>query len=167
MSHTEIWVKPGSRLRSALIAAAAVVGLYFYLGYLPFIIWVIVGITAIALLWSLIHKPEPGPVIILDENGVLDKRLKVGVIQWADIRRIESYSLSSATYISLELHNSKNYESRRPLWLRLLSQSQRLLGMTPISISTNHLDVDHDTLVQMMHEGCGGIARETRNVDVG
>src|SRR6185369_521349 len=113
-----------------------------------------------------INKPEPGPVIILDEKGVLDKRLKVGVIQWADIRRLKSYSLSGANFISLELHNLKNYESRRPLWLHLLSQSQRLMGMTPIAISTNHLDVDHNTLVQMMHEGCGGIARETRNVDI-
>jgi hypothetical protein len=164
MSHTEIWLQPVNKFRSALIVAAALVGLYFYLGYLPFIFWVIGGVFAIALVWSLIHKPEPGPVIILDETGLLDKRLKVGAIQWSDIRRIESHSISGANFISLELHNLREYESRRPLWLRVLAQSQRILRMTPIAIATNHLDVDHNTLVQMIHEGCGGSARETQNI---
>jgi hypothetical protein len=59
---------------------------------------------------------------------VFDRRLKVGTIQWGDIRRIRAYSLSGAQYISLELHDMDHYESRRPLWFKLISQVQRVLA---------------------------------------
>ena len=95
---------------------------------------------------------------------MLDKRLKVGVIDWSDIRRISSHSIYSAEYISLHLHDTGKYESRRPVWLKLLSQVQRVFGMSSISISTMGLDVDRETLVDMIHEGCEMASEQ--NVDI-
>ena len=141
--------------RLLLIFVAAPVALYLYLGYLPFIFWIVIPIALISLLFKLMRGQSKAPIIILDERGVFDRRLKVGVIEWEDIRRIKSYSLSGAEYISLELHNTTKYASRRPFWLTAISQVQRVFGMTSIAISTNGLDVDHATLVQWLHEGCG------------
>ena len=129
--------------------------LYFYLGYVPVIVWILLAVTAPFILYRLIRGVNTeDPIIILDEEGVLDKRLKVGVIDWTDIRRITSHSIYSAEYISLHLHDTSKYESRRPVWLKLLSQVQRVFGMSSISISTMGLDVDRETLVDMIHEGC-------------
>jgi hypothetical protein len=154
MTPTEIRVSPRQQWRAALVAAVAMVAFYLYFGYLPYILWVIGIITLIFLLYNLVTRQNKGPVITLDDEGVLDKRLKVGVIHWEDIRRIKSHDLEGALYISLELHDQKSYEARRPLWLKLLSQFQRVHGMSATSISTNGLDIDHETLVDMIHEGC-------------
>ena len=167
MSPIEIRLAPLSYWRLLLIFIVAPVGIYLYLGYLPFIIWIVLPIALISLLLKLIHGQSKKPIIILDDNGVFDRRLKVGVIEWGDIRRMKSYSLSGAEYISLELHNMKKYASRRPLWLGAISQVQRVFGMTSIAISTNGLDVDHATLVQWLHEGCGMEGVEARTVDIG
>ena len=167
MSPIEIRLAPLNQWRLLLILLAAPVVLYLYLGYLPFILWIVVPIAFISFLFKLIRGQSKAPIIILDEQGVFDRRLKVGVIEWDDIRRIRSYSLSGAEYISLELHDEKKYKSRRPLWLGAISQVQRLFGMTSIAISTNGLDVDHATLVQWLHEGCGTTGVEARTIDMG
>ena len=167
MSPIEIRLAPVNYGRLLLILVAAPVALYFILGYLPFILWIVLPIALISLLFKAIRGQSNAPVIILNEKGVLDHRLKVGVIEWGDIRRIKSYSLSGAEYISLELHNAKKYQSRRPLWLGAISQVQRVFGMTSIAIVTNGLEVDHGTLVQLLHEGCGTEGIEVQTVDMG
>jgi len=167
MSHTEIRVVPGYKWRMALVALAASVLLYFYLGYLPVIIWLVGPIVVIVLLVSLIRGEGKEPVIILNDEGVFDKRLKVGTIKWSDIRRIRSYNLFGAEYISLELHDMNNYESRRPLWFKLLTQVQRLYGMSSIAISTNGLDIDQATLWHKLHEGCGSTSANPQTLEAG
>ena len=166
MSRTEIRLRPVNRLRAVLVAFAALVALYLYLGYLPLIYWILGGMIAFYFLVGAFRKPTTDPVIILNEKGLFDRRLKVGVIQWDDIRRIKSYSISGAEFIFLELRNLNTYQSRRPLWLRLLAQGQRAIGTSPIAIATNNLDVDHDTLFHKIHEGCGGSAPTARTVEI-
>ena len=167
MSHTEVRIVPGYKWRMALIALIAAGLLYFYLRYLPTILWAMLIIVGIFLLVTLIRGQSNEPVIIINDEGVFDKRLKVGTIQWSDIRRIRSYNLSGAEYISLELHNMNRYESRRPLWFRLLSQVQRVFGMSSIAISTNGLDIDQATLWQKLHEGCGSTSPNPQTIEAG
>jgi hypothetical protein len=138
----------------ALVAFVAMTALYFYLGYLPLVVWVSGLALLLVLLFNLVRGHSDDPCIVLNPQGVFDRRLKVGVIQWADIRRIDSYSLHGAEYVCLYLHDVKTYDARRPLWLRLLSNVQRIFGMSTISISTNGLDIDRATLMQKIHEGC-------------
>lgn len=154
MSPIEVRVNPNYKWRMALIAAVALAALYFYLGYLPVMGWVAVIVLVPVLIVKALRREGDEPVIILDDEGILDKRLKVGVIRWSDIRRIECHNLHGADYISLQLHDARTYEARRPLWLKALSQPQRIFGMSPTSISTNGLDLDMTTLVNKIHEGC-------------
>ncbi len=155
MSPIEVRLRPNNLWRSLLLVVASTVVLYFYLGYLPIVVWVVLIVTAPFILIRVVRGQDTvNPLITLDEEGLLDKRLKVGVIEWTDIRRISSHSIYSAEYISLHLHDTGKYESRRPLWLKLISQVQRVFGMSSFAISTNGLDVDRQTLVDMIHEGC-------------
>jgi hypothetical protein len=152
---TEIRVRHTNKLRVALVIAAALGGLYFFLGYMPVPGWIAgIGI-AIALVYRTIKGESDEPVITLDEQGIFDRRLKIGVIPWDDIRRAVPYSIQGIDYISLDLHDMKTYEARRPLWLRILSQGQRLFGMSSVSIMANGLDMDADTLAHKIYEACG------------
>ena len=55
MSHTEVRIVPGYKWRMALIALIAAGLLYFYLGYLPTILWALLIIVGIFLLVTLIR----------------------------------------------------------------------------------------------------------------
>lgn len=156
MSTTEVRAQRGYILRMVLISIAGMVALYFYLGYLPVEIWVLAIALVIVLLFRALRgrSRSSGPCIILDEQGVFDKRLKIGVIRWADIRRVYGRSLQGAEYVCLELHDKEAYEARRPRWQRLLFNVYRIFGMSTIAISTSGLDMDSETLQQKIHEGC-------------
>ena len=162
---TEIRVRHTNKLRLALLTAAALGGLYFFLGYMPVVGWIAGIVIAISLVYKAIKGDSKDPVIILDEQGIFDRRLKVGVIRWDDIRRAVPYSLQGVEYISLDLHDMKTYEARRPLWLRLLSKGQRLVGMSSVSILANGLEMDAETLLDKVQEGCGAVSRRT--VEIG
>ena len=154
MSPTEIRVQPNYPWKMGLIALVAIIALYLILGYLPFPMLVAAAVLAFVLAVSAIRDNDTDPCIIIDNKGVFDRRLKVGVIRWEDIRRIKSHSLSGAEYISLDLHNMRTYEGRRPLWLRLASKTQRMSGMSTIAISTNGLDMDRAALMRLIYQGC-------------
>jgi hypothetical protein len=162
---TEIRVRHTNKLRVALICAAALGGIYFLLGYMPFYGWIVGVVIAISLIIRAIKGDSKDPVIIIDDQGILDKRLKVGVIRWTDIRHAVPTTLQGIEYISLDLHDMKLYESRRPLWLRLLSKGQRAVGMSPVSILANGLDVDPEYLVDKIQERCRVVSH--RAADVG
>jgi hypothetical protein len=168
MSHTEIYQRRPNQFRLSLLLVGAVIALYLYFGFLSFIFWVIGAIAVVNLLVVAIRGENKGdPLIILNEEGVFDKSLKVGVIRWEDIRRIKSHKLHGQKYISLELDNLATYESRRPIWLRWPGKVFYLLGMTPITIMTRHLDMKHDTLIDKLHEGCGGVTKTSRTLNWG
>lgn len=139
-------------------------GPYFFLGYLPVQIWVLGIALVIALLFNALRGQSSGPCIILDEHGVFDKRLKLGVIRWADIRRVSCHSLEGAEYVCLDLHDMKAYEARRPRLLRTLSNVHRVFGMSTIAISTSGLDMDSGTLQHKIEEGCEAHWEEIKSV---
>jgi hypothetical protein len=154
MSPIEIRPIPNFRWRIGLIGVAGIIALYFFLGYLPTVLWLCGGVFVAILVHSAVRGESTDPCIVLDEEGVLDKRLKVGVISWDDIRRISLYDLQGAPYVCLELHNAETYAARQPAWLKLASKTQRLVGMSSMSISTSGLDMDNKTLAGLIHEGC-------------
>jgi hypothetical protein len=161
MASTEIRVEPNHKWRMALLFLVAAGVLYYMLGYLPFIVWVAGGVLLVALVVRLIRPESDDPCIVLNDEGVFDRRLKVGVIRWDDIRRMKWYNLHGAQYISLELHNLETYDGRRPTWLKLVSQLQRGFGMSSISISTSGLDMDTQTILQKLHHGCERVSPQS------
>ena len=162
---TEIRIRHTKKLRVALVCAAALAGLYFLLGYMPVYGWIMGIVIAVSLIIRAIKGDSKEPVIIIDEQGIFDKRLKVGVIRWIDIRRAVPTTLQGIEYISLDLHDMKSYEARRPVWLRLLSRGMRVVGMSPVSIFANGLDVDAETLIDKIQERCGVVSH--RATDIG
>ena len=167
MSPIEIRLAPLNQWRLALILILAPALLYLILGIIPTVIWIVWPVAFVGFLVRLVRGQSKDPIIVLNDEGVFDSRLKIGVIEWKDIRRLQSYSLAGAEYISLELHDAGKYTARRPAWLGAASQAQRSMGMSSIAISTNGLEVNHETLWRLLHEGCGTQGVEAHTVDMG
>lgn len=154
MSPTEVRFRRKDIWQGLVFSFVFFTALYFVLD-LPFLVWVGAAAMIFALVNKLLRAHSPEPVIVINDEGVFDERLRVGVIRWEDIRRIESICLNRGVYfISLELHNRKTYESRRPLWLKPWSLAKRVYGLGAISISTTSLDIEHNALIAKLHEGC-------------
>lgn len=154
MSPIEIKPIANFKYKLGLGAVASLIGLYFFLGYLPTVLWVTGGLFVGILLYSAVRGESTDPCVILDDKGVFDRRLQLGVISWEDIRKITFYDLHGVYYVCLELHNPETYFARQPQWLRLASQAKRFMGMGQISISTAGLQTDYKTLAGLIHEGC-------------
>ena len=154
MSPTEVRFRRKDVWQGLVFCLVLFVSLYFVLD-LPFLVWVVAAAMIFVLVNNVLRAHSPEPMIVINDEGVFDERLRVGVIRWEDIRRIKSICLNRGLYfISLELHNRKTYESRRPLWLKPWSLAKRLYGLGAITICTASLDIGHDTLVEKLHEGC-------------
>ena len=154
MSTTEVRLRPNHKWRAVLLAPLALGFVYYRLGYLPLPFWIIGGALLLAIPFSFLKGNGAGPCIMLTDAGLLDTRLKVGLIRWADIRRAYRYSVQGVQYICLDLHDMKNYVARRPTWFRLLSNIQRIVGLSPIAIGTGGLDMDTETLLHRIQQGC-------------
>jgi hypothetical protein len=154
MNTIEVRLSVDKKWRLALTALVAIGLFYYYFGYLPMPIWILGGAVLVALPFSLLRRNSEDPCIVLDDRGVFDHRLRVGLIQWADIKRVYTYSLHGVPYVCLDLHELQKYEARRPLSLRLLSNVQRVFGMSPIAISAGSLDMETGLLVRKIQEGC-------------
>src|SRR5213079_580579 len=82
MSPTEIRVEPDYQWKIGLIAVVGLAAFYFIFGYLPLILLIAGAVLATTLLFRAIRGNSTDPCIIIDEQGVFDRRLKVGVIRW-------------------------------------------------------------------------------------
>ena len=163
MATTVIRVQPIKKTIPLLMIGGGIGAFYLIFGYLPIEFWILVAFVLVALV-VLAFKGESKASVVLDDEGVFDSRLKVGVIRWADIRRIQSFSLYGAEFISLELHNQQAYEARRPAWFRISSKAQRFPGMSSIAISTSGLEMDTGSLLQRLHAGCQNIYQKEAHV---
>jgi hypothetical protein len=78
----------------------------------------------------------------LDDEGILDPRLKVGPIRWLDIKRAYRRRLNLVDYICLEVYKAESYLSKRSILVRLVWHLTRWSGLKRFSIITNSLKTD-------------------------
>ena len=94
------------------------------------------------------------PCIVLDSEGILDTRLKVGLIRWRDIRQPFLHTYNGAEFVCLELRDAKAYKERMPAWGKVNRALEATSGLPPFAISISFLDMDAKTLLAHIHRGC-------------
>jgi hypothetical protein len=82
---------------------------------------------------------QTGPQVVINDEGIEDRRLKVGVIRWEDIRSLSIGSVNSAKFLSVELSDPEWYSSRLPRWRRSLAAANEALGFPALTISFSGL----------------------------
>ncbi len=86
------------------------------------------------------------PRIIIDDNGVLDRALGIGVIAWSDI---ESARLTGSRFIALRLAHLETYVARRSI----LAQRNIVFGpgassLQPFNLNLAEVEVEPGELAE-------------------
>lgn len=93
---------------------------------------VLFGLCAVLFLWRL-YRCGLQAMVVINEEGILDRRNKRGLVRWDDIVRVWVGQVFSSEFLCVEEHpGSASGES-------LVGRSNRLLGFPAITISFGEL----------------------------
>ena len=81
------------------------------------------------------------PRIVIDENGIFDRTLGVGVIEWQDIQHAYLNSIFGNDFISLVLHDNEKYLQRISKGKAKLAKYNRTLGFETINLNLSGANV--------------------------
>ena len=75
------------------------------------------------------------PRIVVDDAGVTDNTLRVGCIEWGDIRGTELRYVQGNAFLSLDLRDPAKYVSRLSPTMQRLTKTNKALGFTELSVN--------------------------------
>lgn len=145
--------QPKNILKTLGLLSLAIVFLYFFLGHMTFVLWLLTAAVAIAFVQALRKISDRGPCVVINEEGINDKRLGLGVIRWSDIESVRMHGVGAAYFISLELFDKETYLRRQPGYIRLTNQAWRFYNVSPINIKVAYMDVAPDDLFEIILRG--------------
>ena len=144
------YAEPRKVISTLVIASLLLVAVYFYYGRMTFVLWVLSAAAVVGLVQAVRQLSQRGPVIIINEQGINDKRLRVGVVRWADIEGARMHGVAGAYFISLKVANSKQYLARQPIYIRISNPLWRMFDVSPIHIKVAYMDVSAEELFEMI-----------------
>ena len=132
-------------------AAWASVGLWSPQGGLGLVGVTFFGVGAVV---GIIEGTRRGPRLTLDAQGIHDRTLRVGVIEWADIVGAMPYGVARQPFVGLELRDPAKYVARTSPLMRLLVRVHRASGMPPFSVNLVGLDADPAMVAELIMAKC-------------
>jgi uncharacterized membrane protein len=142
--------QPKRIIRTLIGLALLVVGLYFFIGRMTFVLFVLSAGIVIGLVQAVKQTFDRGPCVVVTDEGINDKRLGMGLIRWSDVEQVRMQGVGAAYFISLELSNKEQYLSRLSTYARISNQIWRLYNVSPIHIKVAYMDVAPDELFEMI-----------------
>jgi hypothetical protein len=94
--------------------------------------FVFFGLTALKIVVDILR---PRPRVIINDEGIEDRRLKIGVVPWKDIAAIELRRMGPAKFFCVEVRDPDHYVSRMPAVVRLGTWANGLLGHPPVTMT--------------------------------
>ena len=94
------------------------------------------------------------PRLIIDERGVLDRTLGVGLIAWTDIEAAYVRSIGSNDFICLELKNAEEYAQKLSKVKRAMASANRHLGFTDFNLNLSGVDASTDEVFELLMKYC-------------
>ena len=98
-----------------------------------------------------------GPRLTLDDQGVHDRTLGVGIIAWSDIVAAEPYGVAKQGFVGLRLRDPDKYLARASRSKKLLARVNAGAGF-PLSINLAGLDADPGEVAEMIVSKSAGPA---------
>ena len=142
--------QPGKILKTVGLLSVVLVFLYFFLGRMTFVLWLLTLAVVIAFVQALRKISDRRPCIVINEEGINDKRLGLGVIRWSDIESVRMHGVGGAHFISLELFDAETYRRRQPVYLRFANQAWRFYNVSPFHIKVAYMDVAPGELFEII-----------------
>jgi len=136
----------------AVIAIAVILGvgsLYFFTIKKNFIYGaglLVINAVVMSILW--LAWPDSLPVLIINDKGIYDRRLGVGLIAWGDIEEAQLIEYKDRSYIGVRVKDPERYISRLSgPKLKNMRYNQEL-GFTKFNISVNGFNINTVELLQ-------------------
>ncbi len=146
------------------ISVVCFLALYFFFNIKPLYLIILgVGIV-IAGFYAAKDLLDKSPRVVINHQGVFDKRMGVGTISWKDIKRVYGVTLENIDHICLELYDEKKYLQNRNAVANFSSKAYKgASGISPFSIVTTNLNVERDTIFEAIMQGCEIYQNKTVN----
>ena len=132
------------KLLGLLALTCVMVGVSYFCttlsGLLPQVVgWIGVGFFGLGFIALPIMFFRTGPQVLITDEGIEDRRLKIGVIRWEAIRSLSLRSVESTKFLCVELFDPERYLSRLPRWTRPLRVVTEALGIPSLTIGFSGL----------------------------
>jgi hypothetical protein len=79
------------------------------------------------------------PQVVINDEGIEDRRMKIGVIRWEEIQSLSIGSMNSAKFLCIEVAAPERYLSRLSRWGRFLGAVTEALGFPALTIGFSGL----------------------------
>lgn len=108
-----------------------------------FLIALFGGLSAMCL-WQIFRRK---PRMVLDDEGLNDYNLRMGVIPWSEI--LQAYEAPVLWYknVELKLRNPEKYRQRQPGLLRALGSYNAAMGISPFTLYMSNTDTKAKVVV--------------------
>ena len=137
------------------IALACFLALYFFSNLKTFYLVFLGGGLMVVGIYLIRDFLDRSPRVVINDQGVFDKRLGVGTILWKDIKRVYGVSLNNIEHVCLELYNEDQYLDKRAAITNLGSRIHKTTTeISPFNIVTANLDYDYDEIFEAIASGC-------------
>lgn len=100
-----------------------------------------------------IQAVDARPRIVIDERGIFDRTLRVGVIEWEDVRGAHPPSARHDSHVPLELRDPDKYVRRLPPPMRRLAAMNRGSGLAEFSLNLSGTGADPARIVEAIRRG--------------
>ncbi len=97
--------------------------------------WAGVGFFGLGFIALPVMFFRTGPQVIINEDGIEDRRLKAGVIRWDDIAELFIASIGGSAFLCIVVADPEHYLSRLPAWKRAFAVANEPLGFPPLTIT--------------------------------
>lgn len=106
------------------------------------------GGIAVFAAWQVLRRK---PRIVLNDEGINDSNLKMGVIPWGEIT--QAYVLPFLWYknVELKVRNPELYRKKQPGYLRALGSYNSAFGMSPFLLYMSNTDTKAQTVVDYIN----------------
>ncbi|OON68517.1 STM3941 family protein [Hymenobacter sp. CRA2] len=106
------------------------------------------GLMVFALVKVIQHKP----VLIVSDEGIEDRRLKIGIIPWGEV--IRAYELPYLWHknVQVQVRNPEQFKRKQPVLIRTLGELNVAAGWAPFVLVTANTDTPARSVVDYIYQ---------------
>lgn len=119
-------------------------------GEAPLVGWTSIlffGAGVLVFAWQLV---DARPRLVINEQGINDRTLGIGMIPWSEIAGAYVNSINNIDFICLVLRNPEEYRSRLSPVKRFMSPANRALGCTDFIINLAGINVPTPAIFELI-----------------
>lgn len=111
--------------------------------------WICVSFFGIGILIGIFNLLDNSARIIINENGILDRTLKQGIIKWEQI--IEAYPLDiqNQKFIAIVVDETFEFKKRQYKWAENLN---KLVGAQKLNLNLSQIEINENKLSDLINK---------------